>query len=412
MNTNKNWLSGFLGGIAVSVLLGGAGFYLNYGTVPFFGESVATGKNAQKAARIERMIEKNYLEDVDRDTLTDGMYAGMMASLEDPYSGYFSKETYRRFLESTEGEYKGIGLSMQQDAETNEISVYECFAGSPAEAAGVKVGDIIYKVDDQVAAEMTVTELANQIKDGDREEIHFTLIRDGKEMEVTIVPDTIEVPMVSSRMLEDSIGYIQIEEFMEKTTKQFETAYDELREQGMQGLIIDLRENPGGLLSVVCDILEQILPEGMIVYTEDKYGNREEHTCKGKTPIEIPLVVLVNEGSASASEIFAGAVKDHGVGTLVGTTTFGKGIVQKTYALGDGSAVKMTVSKYYTPNGMNIHGTGIEPDEEVHWPEEQEALGTPKRVNQLSLEEWLQKDNQMKKSWEIMHTLIADAANG
>ena len=166
-------------------------------------------------------------------------------------------------------------------------------------------------------------------------------------------------------MLRRKLGYLQIEEFTEGTPEQFKKAYEELKKQKAQGLIIDLRNNPGGLLTSVCDTLEQILPEGMIVYTEDRYGNREEHTCEGKTPIEIPLVVLVNEESASAAEIFAGAVKDHQVGTLVGTTTFGKGIVQKTYPLGDGSAVKMTVSKYYTPNGVNIHGEGISPDVEV-----------------------------------------------
>ena len=173
-------------------------------------------------------------------------------------------------------------------------------------------------------------------------------------------------------------------------------------------MIIDLRNNPGGLLDAVCDTLDQILPEGLIVYTEDKYGKREEHTCDGETPIEIPLVVLVNGESASAAEIFAGAVKDHGIAELVGTTTFGKGIVQKIYTLSDGSAVKLTVSKYYTPNGINIHGTGIEPDITVEWPEDQEELVSPSEVNELSFAEWIQKDNQMKRAWEEIISMVAE----
>ncbi|MBS6194815.1 MAG: S41 family peptidase [Clostridiales bacterium] len=408
MNKNKSWLSGFLGGIAVSILLGSTVFYVKYGTLPMIGDSVALGSFAQKTAKIERLVEKNYLEEVDSGTLAEGMYAGMMASLEDPYSGYFSEEMYKRFQESSEGRYTGIGLSMMQDTETKEVTVYECFPDTPAEKAGIQAGDVIYKVNGQLAAELGVTGLSNQIKDGGTEEIQMVLIRDGKEIEVTIVPEIVEVPVITSRMLEDSVGYLQIEEFTEGTPEQFKKEYESLQEQGMKGMIIDLRNNPGGLLTSVCDTLRQILPEGMIVYTEDRYGNRNEHTCEGETPIEIPLVVLVNEESASAAEIFAGAVKDHGVGTLVGTTTFGKGIVQKTYALGDGSAVKMTVSKYYTPNGTNIHGTGIEPNEEVAWPEGEEALTSPRQVNDLPLDEWLAADNQMEKSLAVLQTLVAD----
>ena len=208
-------------------------------------------------------------------------------------------------------------------------------------------------------------------------------------------------------MLDDSLGYIQITEFTDGTSEQFKKAYSELNEQGMKGLLVDLRENPGGLLTAVCDTLEQILPKGMIVYTEDKSGHRTEHTCKGKTPIDIPLVVLVNENSASAAEIFSGAVKDHGVGTLVGTTTFGKGIVQQTFSLGDGSAVKLTTSRYYTPNGVNIQGTGITPDVESDWPENAEEFTNPNQFNELSQEEWESKDAQMKKAREVLSEKVA-----
>lgn len=408
----KVWLSGFLGGAAVSLAVCSGAFYAQYGVLPLVGESVTTGETGRKASDIERIVEKNYLEDVDDETLAEGMYAGMMASLDDPYSGYYSEENYRKLKETSEGKYTGIGLLMQQDQETGEITVVQCYAGSPAAEAGVENGDIIYKVGDQIAAQMDVTEISNQIKSGETEEVQLTLKREGMDqlLTVTIKPDTVEIPVVSSRMLENSIGYIQIAEFTDGTSEQFGTAYQQLQDQDMNGLIIDLRNNPGGLLDAVCDTLEQILPEGMIVYTEDKYGNRDEHTCEGKTPIQVPLVVLVNEESASASEIFAGAVKDHGVAELVGTTTFGKGIVQKIYPLPDGSAVKLTVSKYYTPNGVNIHGTGIEPDVKAEWPEDEEELSGPSQVNELPLDEWLAKDSQMAKAWEEISALAAEAS--
>lgn len=411
MNNKKIWLSGFLGGAAVMLLLGTGAFYVQYRTFPFLGESVITGESGEKAAQIEQIIEEHYLENVDEDTLAEGMYAGMMASLEDKYSGYYSADNYKKLKESSEGKYTGIGLVMEQNRETGEIRVVQCYEGSPAAEAGILSGDVLYKVGDKLASGMDVTEIADQIRSGDTSEINLTVKREGLEepLTVTIIPDTVEIPVVSSRMLENETGYIQIAEFTDGTSEQFRKAYEELQEQKLQGLIIDLRNNPGGLLDSVCDTLEQILPEGMIVYTEDKYGKREEHTCDGKTPIQIPLIVLVNGNSASAAEIFAGAVKDHGVARLVGETTFGKGIVQKIYQLSDGSAVKITVSKYYTPNGINIHGTGIDPDIEVRWPEDQEELTNPSEVNTLEFQEWLEKDNQMKKAWDEIVSMVAQA---
>ena len=411
MNNKKIWLSGFLGGAAVMLLLGTGAFYVQYRTFPFLGESVITGESGEKAAQIEQIIEEHYLENVDEDTLAEGMYAGMMASLEDKYSGYYSADNYKKLKESSEGKYTGIGLVMEQNRETGEIRVVQCYEGSPAAEAGILSGDVLYKVGDKLASGMDVTEIADQIRSGDTSEINLTVKREGlaEPLTVTIIPDTVEIPVVSSRMLENETGYIQIAEFTDGTSEQFRKAYEELQEQKLQGLIIDLRNNPGGLLDSVCDTLEQILPEGMIVYTEDKYGKREEHTCDGKTPIQIPLIVLVNGNSASAAEIFAGAVKDHGVARLVGETTFGKGIVQKIYQLSDGSAVKITVSKYYTPNGINIHGTGIDPDIEVRWPEDQEELTNPSEVNTLEFQEWLEKDNQMKKAWDEIVSMVAQA---
>lgn len=411
MNNKKIWLSGFLGGSAVMLVLGTGAFYAQYRTFPFLGESVITGESGEKAAQIEQIIEEHYLENVDEDTLAEGMYAGMMASLQDKYSGYYSADNYKKLKESSEGKYTGIGLIMEQNRETGEIRVVQCYEGSPAAEAGILSGDVLYKIGDKLASGMDVTDIANQIRSGDTSEIYLTVKREGLEepLMVTIIPDIVEIPVVSSCMLENDTGYIQIAEFTDGTSEQFRKAYQELQEQKLQGLIIDLRNNPGGLLDSVCDTLEQILPEGMIVYTEDKYGKKEEHTCAGKTPIQIPLIVLVNGNSASAAEIFAGAVKDHGVARLVGETTFGKGIVQKIYQLSDGSAVKITVSKYYTPKGINIHGTGIDPDIEVRWPEDQEELTNPSEVNKLEFQEWLEKDNQMKKAWDEMVSMVAQA---
>ena len=178
---------------------------------------------------------------------------------------------------------------------------------------------------------------------------------------------------VNSRMLENQVGYIQITEFTGVTASQFQTAYEELTAQGMQKLVIDLRGNPGGLVDSVCDTLSQILPEGVIVYTEDKNGNRSERDCAGESPIDIPLAVLVNEESASASEIFAGAVKDYEIGTIVGTTTYGKGVVQNTFRLSDGSVIRLTIAHYYTPEGNDINGVGITPDVEVEQSEDSET---------------------------------------
>lgn len=409
----KVWLSGVTAGVVLTLAAGCGLSYLQYGVVPLVGESVLTGESGRKAAAIEQLVEENYLEEADEEAMADGMYAGMLASLEDPYSGYYTKENYQKLKESSEGKYTGIGLVLRQDSKTKVISVVRCYAGSPAAKAGIKEGDVICKIGEKSAADMNVTELSNEIKNGDTEEVVLGIQREGMDelLTVTVKRDVVEIPVVSSRMLQAVgekkvsgkqavVGYIQIGEFTDGTSQQFADAYKELLDQGAEGLLIDLRNNPGGLLTSVCDTLEQILPEGMIVYTEDKYGNREEHTCEGETPIDIPLVVLVNEESASASEIFAGAVKDHGVGTLVGTTTFGKGIVQKIYPMRDKSAVKLTVSKYYTPKGVNIHGTGITPDISAEWPEDQEPLSDVSQLNQLELEEWLEKDNQMNRAWE------------
>ena len=306
------------------------------------------------------------------------MYAGLMAGLEDPYSRYYSREECEEEDRSNAGEYEGLGVVLGQMKDTGEVVIVQCYDGGSAAEAGVQAGDILYAVDGESVEGKELSEISDAIQEKEEKDVVLTLGRsqaDGSEqrMDITVTKGPVEMNYVSGEMLGDGIGYLAITQFTGVTSEQFQETYQSLKDQGMERLIIDLRDNPGGLLDAVCETLRQILPEGMIVYMEDKAGNREEYTCDGETPIDIPLVVLVNENSASASEIFAGAVKDHGVGTLVGTTTFGKGIVQTYYRLGDGSEIKLTTAKYFTPNGNNIHGTGVEPDVQVEASEDAET---------------------------------------
>ena len=214
---------------------------------------------------------------------------------------------------------------------------------------------------------MSLSDVVSRVKGDEGTKVTLSIIRGDETFDVEVERRKVDRPTVTGEMLEGEIGYIRISEFDSVTIDQFTENYQKIREEGAKGLILDLRGNPGGLLNAVVSIGQQLLPEGLIVYTEDKAGNQEEHTCDGEHEIDIPLVVLVDGGSASASEILTGAIKDYGVGTIMGTKTYGKGIVQKMYGLSDGSAIKLTVSAYYTPKGNNIHGVGIEPDIEVEF---------------------------------------------
>ena len=265
---------------------------------------------------------------------------------------------------STEGIYYGIGAYISK-AVTDEFCIISgVIENTPAQEADLRDGDIIYEVDGVLTQGMDTTEVVSLIKGEEGTQVVLTLIREGEDdyLEIPVERRKIESPTVSNEMLENGIGYIEITEFDEVTEDQFAEALAECKGNGMKALILDLRSNPGGNLSTVCEISRMVLPKGLIVYTEDKYGEKDEYTCDGLRQLQVPAVVLVNGYSASASEILAGAMKDHGIATIMGTTTFGKGIVQRVISLSDGSAVKLTVSKYYTPNGNDIHEKGIEPD--------------------------------------------------
>lgn len=321
----------------------------------------------EKEEKIKKYIDEAYLDEVGEETLQEGAYAGMAEALGDPYSTYFTIEEYESLSQENEGTYVGIGIVMQQDPDLGTITVVRCYEGAPGEQAGIKVGDIIYKVNDEVVTADDLSDAAQTIKNSGEEGVHLTLIREGETdyIEIDVAPEEVELPVVAHEMLGDKIGYLAIYEFKESTLHQYQEAFADLESQGMERIIIDLRNNPGGLMTSVTGILNTILPEGTIVYTLDKYGNRRDYTSTGETPIQIPMVVLTNEYSASASEIFAGAVRDYDIAKLVGTTTYGKGVVQNIFPLGDGTALKLTIANYYTPNGININGEGLVPDVEV-----------------------------------------------
>ncbi len=316
----------------------------------------------EKMAELQSYIDAYYLFDYDEEDVQESVYKGMMDGLGDPYTCYYTAEEYASFLESSSGSYSGIGATLQQDYSTGLITVVNTFAGSPAEQAGLLPDDILYMVEGEEVTGIDLNLVVVDLKGEAGTDVNISIVRGSEVIEMTITRASIEVPTVEYEMLEDSIGYIAITEFDDVTDEQFADAMEDLTSQGMESLIIDLRDNGGGLVDVTCTILDSLLPEGLIVYTEDKYGNREEEYSDAENYFDGEMVVLVNGNTASASEIFAGAVKDYGVGTLIGTQTYGKGIVQSLIPLSDGSAIKITVSRYYTPSGNNIHEVGIAPD--------------------------------------------------
>lgn len=374
---NRTYFYGVMTGIWISVILFAAGNLIGWlvgknsllGTdIPALStnksEEVVTSQTTRKIKAIEDVIYKFYLEDTDKQTLEDGLYSGMVAALGDPYSDYYSEEELKEMEQDVEGIYFGIGAYVGIDTATQLPVVSGVIEGTPAEEAELRDGDLIYMVDGTQTQGMDTSDVVSLIRGEENTTVHLTLIRDGEDdyLEVDVTRRKVESPTVSHEMLENNIGYIQITEFDQVTVDQFAEALAVCKGSGMEGLIIDLRSNPGGSLTAVCDIARKILPEGLIVYTEDKYGEREELLCDGKNEIQVPMVVLINDYSASASEILAGAIQDYEKGVLMGTKTYGKGIVQRIIALSDGSAVKLTISNYFTPKGRNIHKVGVEPD--------------------------------------------------
>ncbi len=320
-----------------------------------------------KLELLKSLVDQYYMNDISVEDMRTGAYKGLLEGLGDPYTCYYTAEEFDALMESTTGTYYGIGAVVQQDLRTMYITIVKPYVDGPAYKAGMLPGDIIYMVDGVDVSGMNIDNVVTMMKGPEGTIVKVTVIRDGESepVELTITRAKIEIETVEHEMLDNKIGYIAVSGFEEPTSKQFKEAVEDLQSQGMKGLIIDLRDNGGGLLDTVVDMLDYILPEGMIVYTEDKYGNKEEFRGTNKEVLDLPMVVMTNGNSASASEIFAAAMQDYDAATLVGTTTFGKGIVQSILPLTDGTAVKITISRYFTPKGVCIHGEGVTPDIEV-----------------------------------------------
>lgn len=322
----------------------------------------------EKLTEIKGYIDKYYLNDYNEKDLVDGAYAGYVSGLGDPYSAYMTKEDYESWMASATGNYSGVGITFSEDEDGN-FQVLEVNAGSPAEKAGVVEGDLILTVDGQAYTNSEVMAAAIRGKKGT--EVTILLFHDGKEKEVKLVRDDIVLQSVTWEMLDDSIGYIKISSFLNNTGADFKDALQAVEQKNAKGLILDLRNNGGGLVDQSVDVADEFLDEGVVCYVEDKNGKTETYNAyDGKT--NIPAVVLINESSASASEILAGALKDNGF-EIVGTKSFGKGVIQTTIEMEDGSALKLTIMQYLSPDKHVIHEKGIKPTVKVEDKEKTEA---------------------------------------
>lgn len=321
-----------------------------------------------KMRLLQNVIYKNFLFDEHETEVEDGIYKGMLSGLGDPYSVYYTADEYKKLTEETSGKYSGIGAVLNQDPETKISRIVNVFPGSPAEEAGLKPEDILYQVDGHdVTGENLDVFVASYIRGEEGTTIEVKVLRGEahEELSFNVTRRHIEMPTVESKMRDNKIGYIRILQFDTITAEQFEKAVEDLQKKGMKRLVIDLRNNPGGVMDSCVKMLDYMLPDGLLVYTAGRDGVGEKYYSTDGHEVNVPTVILINSGSASCSEIFAGAYRDFGRAKLVGTTSYGKGIVQFVMPLGDGSAVKLTTQHYYTPNGYDLHGKGVAPDVEV-----------------------------------------------
>lgn len=347
----------------------------------------------QKLNLIDQTLKDFYFDDIDDSKVLDNIYKAYVNAYGDKYTVYYTADEYAKIQESSNGAYYGIGVVVRKN-DDGTILVVEPYDGAPGKEAGMRKNDVIVTVNGESVADQDLNSVVAKIKGDEGTTVNIGIRRDGSDdiTALTVTRRKVEIKTVAYEMLDDSVGLITISEFDKVTAQQFKEAYAQLETLGMKGLVIDIRSNPGGLLNVVVDMLDEILPDGLIVYTEDKYGNRQEYNGSNPDVIDVPLAVLVNGESASASEIFAGAVQDYGAGTIIGTQTFGKGIVQTIRRMSDGSAIKYTMAKYFTPKGQDIHGHGVTPDIVEELSDE---------FNNLT-EYDASKDNQLQKAIEVI----------
>ena len=374
--------------------------------------SLDLNRITKKITTLQQIIDKYYLFDEDTTKVEDWIYKGMMYGLNDPYTTYYTAEEYQKLTEDTEGEYHGIGVMISQNRTTGIITVIKVFKDTPAAEAGMRPGDVLYKVGDMEVTGMDMDILVKDyIKGIDGSEVALTVFRqdEGEYVDLKMERRNVTVQTVEYQMLEDRVGYVAVSQFDVVTADQFKAAVDDLEKQGMKKLLVDLRNNPGGVLDAVVDMLDYILPDDLIiegdkdlvrtnteatllVYMADKNGKGGQEYASDGHSLDIPMAVLVNGESASASEVFTGAMKDYGSATVVGTKTFGKGIVQNLIPLDNGTAIKMTTAHYYTPSGFDLHGKGIEPDVEVELNEELK--------NQITVD--VKEDNQIQAALKAL----------
>lgn len=357
------------------------------------GSGVNNFRVMTKLSMLEAYVDRFFLNETDGEHLEDYIYKGYIAGLDDPYAAYYNAEEYAQLMEEDSGEYVGIGVTVRQDTSTGYVIVEQVNKNGPAYNAGVQAQDVIMEVDGEDTAKLGLQDTVSAIKK-DEEPVVLTILRNGKTMEITVDKSQIVMETVTWEMKENKIGYIAVSQFVENTSEQFNEALTSLSEEGMSSLIIDLRDNGGGLLTACLDMVSRFVPdEKLIVYTEDKDGNRTKYNSDSVDVLNLPIVLLVNENSASASEIMTGCLKDYGIATVVGETTYGKGIVQNIMPLPDGSAVKMTVSKYYTPHGNDIHEVGITPDITVEMDDEEWTAAQKDE----------KKDTQLQEAYQVLN---------
>lgn len=403
-----NFIKGVISGVLSTVVIAGAAYGIFCQTTGNRLEvisstsskeenavSVLSSQTMDKIKELTGYINLHYYEEPDVEELENGMYEGLVNGLGDPYSGYYNKEKYAELQISSTQHYYGIGAGLSQDRKTMQVTVSHVYEGSPAESAGIKKDDTIVMVGDIEASSMELSELVTHIRGEEGSKVKLQIYREGESdfLNYDVERANIDLPTVNHKLLKGHVGYIRILDFGENTKEQFELAVADLEKQGMDSMMIDVRDNPGGMLTAVTGILDDILPEGTVVYMQDKYGERQDFTSSGDTKMDYPIAVLINGNSASASEILAGAIRDFEYGTLIGTKSYGKGIVQSIFPLEEGDAIKLTTATYFTPKGENIHGKGIEPDIELDY----EYMGDTEEAAYDEMQ-----DNQVLKALETL----------
>lgn len=373
----KGFFKGVITGAIAAVFIGAVVIGIGDAVSGSYKSNTVVDKEFEdKVNNLTSYIDTFYLDadKVKKEDLQNGMYKGLMNSIDDKYAQYYTPDEYNDFQETNNGQYGGIGAYVSQNSDTGDIVIVNPFDGAPAKEAGIKPGDIIVDIDGTSVVGMELSDAVTLMKGEPDTDVSVKVLRDDEYIDVNITRKVVDVPTVKHEIIENGdIGYIYVSGFDKVTSTQFRQALDDIEAKNAKALIVDIRDNGGGMLDVVVDMLDRLLPEGLLVYTETNQGRDEEYYSTNEESYDKPMAVLINGYSASASEVFAGAVQDYKAGTIIGTTSYGKGIVQSIFSLnkdGDGSAIKLTTARYYTPNGRNIHGIGITPDITVEYNDE------------------------------------------